>query len=951
MIDAVLFYTQQYLDLYPFLVPLGVIGIWRWTTWLVKEGIALSYRPKTDQYKSEVSIVTPVYNEIPEVFWKALLSWKAEKPKEIIAVIDHTDKKNISLFKKFAKGFKNARLIVTKIPGKRAALATGIEKAKSKIVALVDADTFWTPGVIKNSLPPFSDPKMAGVATYQNVLEPKTLAQKIFDVQLDLRYRDEFPFLARAGDALVCLSGRTAFYKKSIIKPMLNDLVNERFMGKLVISGDDKCLTYLVLAAGFKVAYQSNALVYTHGLTDMSSYMKQRLRWTRNALRADLKALRQGWPKKHPALLFFQIDKVFQMFTTLLSPLFFLTSLVLGLYFPAMIVFVWWFGSRAIKLMPHLRRRPQDITLLPFYILYSFLTAGLRMYAFFTLNTQGWITRWDKSRLQQFTFFQQIPAYAATIIVFVVLIIGIILYKEYRVVIPQYEQRKLVSRVLPEKTNIITNEPVSPEMKDLLVKKYIVQPNDSLANIADKFGTTMETLLSANVSRINNWDILEPGLVLNIPGKDTTLTLATRFNYQRRYNDSRLITYDEASNMITVSGRGQSVNLVDIQAAVGKDLLREVEPKVWQLNAIVYLRSGVSLKLNKNEVTWLKLKSDKNGFVYLRALSSFIEINGVKITSWDQTKNDYDKDMTDGRSYILVKDSSRMDIYNSELAYLGFPRALDLDTSPYGVSWRMSNGKLGSDLLTGEVLDTKFHHNYFGAYTFGATGMTWRGNEFYANTRYGLDPHDDSNGFLVENNSAHDNGAHGIIFSKRCLYNIIQNNHSFNNKLHGLMLHQDSNFNIVRNNLFENNHDGIALWRSSNNLFEKNTIKNNIDGIRASHLSNNNLLRKNHVTQSKRNGFYFYDLSDSNWVSHNNIKNNLYGVYVKTKYNTLNENVIEKNLIGIYLLETADKNFVVKNDLHLNNKFGIYSKLSKQTSVNVLTNNDMWRNRRDLAAQ
>src|SRR3989344_1758889 len=206
---------------------------------------------------------------IPELFSRALESWKKNQPAEIIAVIDYTDKKCIEVFKKFSKDFPKAHLIVTHTPGKRPALADGIKVAKHEIVALVDSDTVWVDTTLKNGLPPFHDPRVAGVATYQSVLNPKTFAQKIFDIQLDLRYMHEYPFLAAAGNALVCLSGRTAFYRREILVPMLHDLEHEEFMGRPVISGDDKCLTYLVLAAGWKVAYQSNSHVYTPGMEDL----------------------------------------------------------------------------------------------------------------------------------------------------------------------------------------------------------------------------------------------------------------------------------------------------------------------------------------------------------------------------------------------------------------------------------------------------------------------------------------------------------------------------------------------------------------------------------------------------------------------------------------------------------------------------------------------------------
>ena len=124
---------------------------------------------------------------------------------------------------------------------------------------------------------------MGGVGTRQNVLSPDTFAQRLFDIHLDNRYLEEIRFLAAAGDAITCISGRTAAYRRSAVVPVLGDLENETFWGKACISGDDKRLTHLVQGAGWRVRYQERAQVYTPGFPGLKSFMKQRLRWTRNS--------------------------------------------------------------------------------------------------------------------------------------------------------------------------------------------------------------------------------------------------------------------------------------------------------------------------------------------------------------------------------------------------------------------------------------------------------------------------------------------------------------------------------------------------------------------------------------------------------------------------------------------------------------------------------------------
>jgi hyaluronan synthase len=380
-------------SLFLFYLPLGVLGAWRWGTWLIRKLISFFYKPTTGDYQTTVSVVTPVYKEDPGVFKLALESWKANQPAEIIAVIDASDESSITVFKDFSRGFRGAKLIVTEKPGKRPALADGARAAEGEIVAFVDSDTIWSETVLKNTLPPFADPKVGGVGTRQIVHKPATLAQNIFDIQLDLRYYDDMMPSAVAGSVFTCLSGRTAFYRRKVLMPFLDDLVNEKFWGKQCIGGDDKRLTYLVEAAGWKTRYQHNALVYTPGARSMTILFKQRTRWSRNSWRADLRAMFKGWVWKHPFLSFILVDRIISNFTLMLSLIYFVLSLYFQLWVPAAALGGWWLFSRGLRLTPHLVRRPSNVRLVPVYIFMNFFLAMVRIYALLTLNRQDWLTR------------------------------------------------------------------------------------------------------------------------------------------------------------------------------------------------------------------------------------------------------------------------------------------------------------------------------------------------------------------------------------------------------------------------------------------------------------------------------------------------------------------------------------------------------------------------------
>lgn len=943
-----------------FYFPLGFVGLWRWGVWVFKELVATGYHPSKKPYQSNVSIVAPVYNEDPETFLTALKSWQANNPEEIIAVIDQADKTNITAFKKYQTKNSNTFLVITDIPGKREALAEGIIRAKSEIIALVDSDTIWEKNVIRNALSPFNDPKVGGVATRQNVLKTKTFTQKIFDIQLDNRYFDEMPFLAAGGGALICLSGRTAFYRASAIKPLVDDLVNETFWGKKVVSGDDKRLTYLILKNGWKTAYQNTARVYTPGFEKFSSYLKQRLRWNRNSLRSDMRALLEGWVWKHKTLAFFQIDKVIQTFTVLISPIFFTIALVQKEFLIAFFILTWWLVSRTVKIYPHLRRKPGDIVILPLYIPYTFLNAIVKIYSLFTLNTQGWITRWDTTRLPKIRFIKAIPAYAATLVVFLFISALVFGYRDIVArIAPATEQNLeaqmqaagLIQKEEPstlQEGTIGSKADLNPEKN--VVARYVVEEGDTIGSIATKYNTTAEKILTANKRFLPNWGRIQAGLVLSIPQEENLVfedDSKKPLNYLQQSTPGLVVTYLPETKTIEVKGRGNQITLKDISQKLPNKQLREVSPKQWLLDANLTIRNGVILTLDKSEVEWLKISSDKNNYYALTIYNGAIVFQDTKVTSWDQTLSDVDKEYKDGRSNILARDNGRMDMYNSEFAYLGYYPA-ELKDSPYGVSWRISSGTFGKQIVTGEVKNSKFHDNYFGAYTFGATGMTWLNNEFYDNVQYGWDGHDDTNTTLIEGNKAHDNGNHGIICSKRCFNLVIRNNESYNNRLHGIMLHEDTNNNTVENNTVWGNKDGIAIYQSSNNLVRNNNIFDNRIGIRANLDSKNNVFQNNKITDSREYGVYFYDRADANIVKNNLLINNNLAIYLTTLGNEINTNTLQKNDTGIYLIEAANGNKLLNNKILNNDDYGIYVKT--QNKQNFVSKNEFKGNRVNIGS-
>jgi hyaluronan synthase len=387
---------QQLFDIFQsgaFLIPIGMIGVFRWLMWLVKRVPAAFYRPIENDYDTTATIITPVYKEDPILFRLALESWIANKPDRIIAVIDVTDTECMAI----AAEYPEITIVPIDIPGKRPALAAGVDMATTEIVVLVDSDVVWEPDVLRKLKMPFADPKIGGVGTRQHMFPSDgakpTLWERIADIYLDIRYTDEVPATTIVGRAVSCLSGRTAAYRTKLLQRLRTAFLTETFMGKPCMSGDDKRYTCLTLQQGYKTWNQLNARVYSTFKPDFKGFQKQRIRWSRNSFRSDLRALWQGWVWQHPYLAIMLIDKTIAPFTLLIGPIVLVIAMAIGNWGLVAALLVWWLVSRTIKIWSHLRRRPQDWLILPIFIGMTYYMSLVKAYALLTINEHKWLTR------------------------------------------------------------------------------------------------------------------------------------------------------------------------------------------------------------------------------------------------------------------------------------------------------------------------------------------------------------------------------------------------------------------------------------------------------------------------------------------------------------------------------------------------------------------------------
>lgn len=371
-------------------LPIGLLGLVRWTTWMIRRIPAAMYRPVINEFRLPVTVVVPVYQEDPEIFARAIESWLAnEDVTEVILVIDASDTTCQQVAARY-----DVTVLVTDVPGKRDALRRGWEAASTPLVALVDSDTIWAYDVARLVAMPFADPKVGGVATRQNVYNPEGFLQRVNDMYLDYRYFDENAAQTAVGRAISCVSGRTAVYRRDLLEEIGDDFMAETFLGVPCMSGDDKRLTSLVLMRGYACVLQRPARVWSTFPGTTGTFFKQRLRWARNTWRSDLRAVvLERWAWRRPFLAFTMMDKMVSSFTLLAAPVFMTLAVIRGDWAFVALLAAWWWLSRSIKLLPHLRRHPSSFLLVPPFVLLSFAMALVKLYALATVRKQRWLTR------------------------------------------------------------------------------------------------------------------------------------------------------------------------------------------------------------------------------------------------------------------------------------------------------------------------------------------------------------------------------------------------------------------------------------------------------------------------------------------------------------------------------------------------------------------------------
>lgn len=376
-------------------VPLAVVGAAIWALWLYRAIFSRFARPVINHFSSTTSVIVPSFHEDPGILLQCLDTWRKQSPTEIIIVLDVADTEAARRID--ALDDPTVTALLFKHAGKRSALGVGIRASRGEILVLTDSDTQWEPGLLAAVQMPFVNELVGAVGTHQNVFERGTSVwRRIADWLVNLRYYDYVPAMSRKG-AVVCVSGRTAAYRRSAVLPVLPNLEDEFYLGRRCVAGDDGRLTWLVLAAGYRTVHQANARALSMFPDTFRAFCKQRIRWSRNSYRCYTTAAWKGWLWRMPFVSKITVLQILITPLTMGLTLYYLLFSRIELTGRSIVAAtIWLLVSRGIRGYSHLRRHPEDIFLLPLVVLVViFISLPIKLYALLTLNKQGWLTRSD----------------------------------------------------------------------------------------------------------------------------------------------------------------------------------------------------------------------------------------------------------------------------------------------------------------------------------------------------------------------------------------------------------------------------------------------------------------------------------------------------------------------------------------------------------------------------
>ncbi|GLR89991.1 chitooligosaccharide synthase NodC [Bradyrhizobium iriomotense] len=345
-----------------------------------------------------VDVIVPCFNEDPRTLLACLQSIASQDyvgQLRVYVVDDGSwNREDVApVHQEFARDSRFNFILLQKNVGKRKAQIAAIRCSSGDLVLNVDSDTILASDMVGKLALRMQDAAI-GAAMGQLTASNRnaTWLTGLIDMEYWLACNEERAAQARFG-AVMCCCGPCAMYRRSALDLLLDQYEAQYFRGKPSDFGEDRHLTILMLKAGFRTEYVSDAYAATLVPDRLAPYLRQQLRWARSTFRDTLLALRL-LPGLDPYLT---LDVIGQN----LGPLLLAFSVVTGMAQVAVTGTVPWWTVLTIASMTLVRcavaaLRARQLRFLAFSLhtpINIFLLLPVKAYALCTLSNSDWLSR------------------------------------------------------------------------------------------------------------------------------------------------------------------------------------------------------------------------------------------------------------------------------------------------------------------------------------------------------------------------------------------------------------------------------------------------------------------------------------------------------------------------------------------------------------------------------
>ncbi len=362
--------------------------------------------PPNDK-KITCSVIVPAYNEsrhIAETLQTLLDSDFPQEDLEIIAVNDGSQDDTLYWIKQANASGRINIIDLKQNQGKKHALYQAIKIAKNEFIITVDSDTIVKKDTLKKLLFPFTDPRIGAVA---GMIQKKADAVNFHTLMCDVMLIFGCGLLRQAqsfSGNVFCTPGALSAYRKSAVMPLLDEWLNQTFLGTPSRIGEDRAIASLLLQKNWQIVYQPAAESETCLPETYTATCKMLLRWTRSDIRENilmLKFIITGISNPDGRFLNIFLHWFFLNINMLLPLLaipgmifLFSTSAHIG-YKIAMLLVVNMLWSLIPVIVYYLKRKSIRRTIWAFIFGFyaQFALSWITLYSLFTLHNSNWLTR------------------------------------------------------------------------------------------------------------------------------------------------------------------------------------------------------------------------------------------------------------------------------------------------------------------------------------------------------------------------------------------------------------------------------------------------------------------------------------------------------------------------------------------------------------------------------